>query len=77
VKSFKRGEADQDAIYTWATSDDRGNFQLPEPVVRGEKYGIWIQAPGYEELYKDDKVLATDGDPAVVDLGIIRMPVQV
>jgi hypothetical protein len=77
VKDWKRGNAGDDAVYTWITTDARGNFQLPDPVQRGEKYSIWLQAPGYEELFKDDKVLATEDDPAIVDLGMIKMPLQV
>ncbi len=77
VKDWKRGEVGNEAIFTWTTTDARGNFQLPDPVQRGESYGIWLQARGYEELFKDDKILATEDDPAIVDLGIIKMPVQV
>jgi hypothetical protein len=77
VKDYKRGDVGDEAIYTWTTTDARGDFQLPEPVVRGEQYGIWIQAAGYEELYKDNKVLATEDDPAIVDLGVIKVPAQV
>lgn len=77
VKEWKRGEVGNDAIFSYVITDDRGNFQITDPVVRGEKYSIWLQAPGYEELFKDNKTLATDEDPAIVDLGTIKMPVQV
>jgi hypothetical protein len=76
VLDWKRGRVGDEAIFTWALSDGRGFFQIPEPVVRGERYSVWIQAAGYEELFKDDMLLATDGDPAIVDLGTIQMPVQ-
>jgi cell division septation protein DedD len=77
VKDWKRGNVGNEAIYTYALTDARGNFQLPEPVERNVGYGIWLQAKGYEELFKDDKILATEDDPAIVDLGVIEMPVQV
>lgn len=76
VIDWKRGRVGEEAIYSFVVSDGRGFFQIPDPVVRGERYSVWIQAAGYEELFKDDMVLATENDPAVVDLGTIRMPVQ-
>lgn len=77
VIDWKRGEIGQEAIYSYTTTDARGEFQLPDPVDRGEGYSIWLQARGYEELFKDDMILATSDDPAIVDLGIIKMPLQV
>ncbi|HEY7035975.1 MAG TPA: serine protease [Thermomicrobiales bacterium] len=77
VKDWRRGNVGNEAIYSFTVTDARGNFQLPDPVQRNVGYGIWLQAKGYEELFKDDKILATDDDPAIVDLGTIQMPVQV
>jgi hypothetical protein len=77
VIDWKRNEAGDDAVYAYVVTDARGDFQLPTPVVRDEGYSVWIQARGYEELYKDDKILATSDDPAIVDLGIIKMLRQV
>ncbi|MEA2531089.1 MAG: hypothetical protein QOG89_2733 [Thermomicrobiales bacterium] len=77
VKDWKRGEVGNEAIFTFVVTDARGNFQLPDPVQRGVAYSIWLQARGYEELFKDNKILATEEDPAIVDLGTIKMPLQV
>ena len=77
VKDWRRGNVGNEAIYSFTVTDARGNFQMPDPVQRNVGYGIWLQAKGYEELFKDDKILATDDDPAIVDLGTIQMPVQV
>jgi Trypsin-like peptidase domain len=75
VKAWKRGSA-LGGVYSQTKTDGRGNFQLPDPVQRGEKYGIWLGAPRYEELYREDWVLATEDDPPVVDIGVIEMPLQ-
>lgn len=77
VKDWRRGNVGNEAIFTYTTTDARGNFQLPDPVQRNVGYSIWLQAKGYQELFKDNKVLATDADPAIVDLGTIAMPAQV
>lgn len=77
IIDWKRQEIGDEAIYSYVVSDARGDFQIDQPVNRDEGYSIWIQARGYEELYKDDKILATSDDPAIVDLGIIKMLQQV
>jgi hypothetical protein len=72
VADYRAGRSD--AVFTFATSGADGTFQLPKPVQRGERYGVLITAPGFSDLAKDDKVLATADDPAVVNLAPIRMP---
>lgn len=63
-------------VFSFAYSDGQGNFQLPEPVVRGERYGVYVSAPGYETVGKDARELATADDPETVEQPTIKMPVQ-
>ncbi len=73
IVDWRRERVGKEAIFAYVLTDERGFFQIPEPVVKGETYGIWIQAPGYRTLAKDGFVFANEGDPDVVDLGVIEM----
>lgn len=75
VTSYLHGGKRAD-VFSFAYSDGQGNFQLPKPVVRGEKYGVYVSAPGYETVGKDGRELATADDPETVEQPLIKMPVQ-
>jgi len=75
VTSYLHGGKRAD-VFSFAYSDGQGNFQLPKPVVRGELYGVYVSAPGYETVGKDGRELATADDPETVEQPIIKMPVQ-
>ncbi len=73
IIDWRRERVGSEAIHAFVLTDERGFFQIPEPVVKGEAYGIWIQAAGYRTLAKDGFVFANEDDPDVIDLGVIEM----
>jgi hypothetical protein len=75
VTDYKAAGSARD-VFSWAVSEDDGTFQLPDPVQRDQGYGVLVFADGYEDLAKDDKILATADDPATVSLPAIPMPVR-
>lgn len=59
----------EEAIYTYAVTDKRGQFQLPDLLPRGEAYTIVAGAKGYDDNFEDD-VMVDDETPDSVDLTI-------
>jgi len=41
-------------VFSSATSDSQGNYQLPNPLTNGESYSMLIEAKGYDNKEKDD-----------------------
>ena len=74
VADFLNGN--QEAVYSFATSGANGQFQLPNPVVRGQGYGVLVIARGFLNMSEENKVLASADGPAVVTLPPIQMAVQ-
>ncbi len=58
-----------DAILTYAQTDRRGKFQLPDLLPRGQSYTIVAGAQDYNDNYEDD-VAVDDSTPDSVDLNI-------
>ncbi len=59
----------EESILTYAVTDKRGQFQLPDLLPRGEKYTIVAGAKGYDDNFEDD-VVVDDETPDSVDLTI-------
>ncbi len=74
VSDFLGGN--QEAVYSFATSSANGQFQLTNPIVRGQGYGVLVIARGFLNMSEDNKVLAAADAPAVVTLPPIQMAVQ-
>ena len=69
-------DGNQEAVLSFATSRADGSFQLPEPVVRGERYGLLVIARGFVTSGQDNVVLAAADAPAVVTLAPIQLTIQ-
>jgi hypothetical protein len=74
VSDYLNGQ--QDAVYTFATSNADGTFQLKKPIVRGEAYGVAVIARGFSSMSEDGRVLAPADAPAVVSLEPVQMALQ-
>ncbi len=62
VADFEGDEAD---IYSIAQTDRKGNFKLPDPLVRGETYSIIVAAEGYRPIAEDDVYVSEDVESPV------------
>jgi len=49
-------------VYTFAEADQRGNYELPDPLVRGESYSMIVAAKGYIPVAEDGVYIAEDAD---------------
>jgi hypothetical protein len=61
------------AVFGGGESDVNGRFQVAPSVLREQRYGVIVIAPGYLGKVAQDKQFAGPDDPDVVDLGEIRM----
>lgn len=62
--TFDEFESD-DQIYTGAEADEDGQFALPDPLVRGERYTLVAGLKGYQPVYEDNVLVNEDVDPIV------------
>ena len=46
---------------------------LEDPVDRGQAYAVAVVADGFKPVGGDEIVLATEDDPATVDMGTIKL----
>jgi S1-C subfamily serine protease len=74
VEDFLAGN--QEAVFSFSTTNANGEFQLRNPVVRDQGYGVLVIARGFMNMNEDNKVLATADSPAVVTLPPIEMAAQ-
>lgn len=74
VEEFLAGN--QEAVFSFSTTNANGEFQLRSPVVRDQGYGVLVIARGFLNMNEDNKVLATADSPAVVTLAPIEMAAQ-
>lgn len=65
--TYDSWDGGDDGIFTYALTDKRGQFQLPDLLPRGESYTIIAGAKGYDDNYEDD-VAVSDDTPDSVDL---------
>jgi len=49
-----------DEVYTYAQADRNGNYELPDPLVRGETYSMLVGAQGYVPVAEDGVTVPTD-----------------
>ncbi|MGC8959005.1 MAG: trypsin-like peptidase domain-containing protein [Chloroflexia bacterium] len=47
-------------VYSYGEADRQGNYQLSEPLVRGESYSLIIWAQGYNPIAEDDVLVPKD-----------------
>ena len=68
--AYNDWDGSADSIFSYAQTDKRGRFQLPDLIPRGESYTIVSGAKNYNDNYEDD--VAVDGNtPDTVDLNIV------
>ncbi len=60
VQDFIVSGGDESLVYTWTETDRKGDYQLPNPLVRGESYSIIITADGYRPLTWEDGEVPED-----------------
>jgi hypothetical protein len=70
---YAENPSNPDAVYADGESDVNGRFQAAPAVIREQSYGVIVVARGYLGKVAENRQFAGPGDPAVVDLGEIRM----
>jgi S1-C subfamily serine protease len=50
----------EDEVYTYAETDNKGNYTLPDMLVRDQSYSMLIGADGYEPIMEDDIYIPDD-----------------
>jgi len=70
---YAEDPSNPEAVVADGESDLNGRFQAAPPVLREQRYGVIVIAPGYLGKVAQDKQFAGPADPDVVDLGEIRM----
>ena len=62
-------DGSEEAVFTYAQTDRKGHFQLPDLIPRGDSYTIVAGAQGYNDNYEDG-VAVDDSTPDSVDLNL-------
>jgi len=65
-------DGDETQVYTWATTDRNGYFELPLPLERGQRYSIIVGAEGYTPLMEDDLLVSDEPSPLEVTIRLQR-----
>jgi len=50
----------EEEVYTYAETDNKGNYTLPALLTRGQAYSMLIGADGYEAIMEDDILIPDD-----------------
>jgi hypothetical protein len=70
---YAEDPSNPEAVVADGESDLNGRFQAAPPVLREQRYGVIVIAPGYLGKVAQDRQFAGPDDPDVIDLGQIRM----
>ena len=62
LTSFQRTEAE---VYAYAEADRNGDYQLSQPLLRGESYSVIIGAEGYQTVSEDNVAVEQDATSPV------------
>jgi len=62
LASFQRTEAE---VYAYAEADRNGDYQLSQPLLRGESYSVIIGAEGYQTVSEDNVAVEQDATSPV------------
>ncbi|MGC9356658.1 MAG: trypsin-like peptidase domain-containing protein [Anaerolineae bacterium] len=65
-------DGSEDEIYTTAETDTNGYFELPLPLVRGERYSLIVWAEGYQPAGGDNLLVGDDPSPLEVEVNLQR-----
>jgi len=60
VQDFIVSGWDEDLVYSWAEADRNGDYQLSNPLARGEAYSMIVAAEGYRTIGEDDVEIPED-----------------
>ncbi len=70
LASFQRTEAE---VYAYAEADRNGDYELSQPLLRGESYSVIIGAAGYQTIGEDNVAVEQDAtSPAEINVTLQR-----
>jgi hypothetical protein len=59
----------EEEVFTYAETDNKGNYVLPDMLVRGETYSMIVAAEGYDPIMEDGINIPEEIEsPFVLDL---------
>jgi S1-C subfamily serine protease len=71
--TYEQWDGSEAEVFSFAQTDRRGDYELPDKLQRGVAYTIVVQAEGYQTKFGDDLVwTADDPDDYTFDVSLVR-----